>query len=408
MTDDRTLERAARSWIEAGPTRAPDHAVEAALLLIQTTPQERGLRAPWRLDTMPTFARVAAAAVIGVLVLGGAFMLFGRPNQSSVGPPSTATPTAPASAAPATSPSSPPLGLAIVNVDDGVVRGDLALPLDAWAADLSSDGRLAFLTRSEEFGFCGGCGREWRIAIVDTEGTARGYVLGPNVDAARDLAWSPDGARLAFSNDDGTGNIDIYVVDVGDRAEVLDAQPIRLTTDPAIDEFPAWSSDGSVIVYDNTGADEADGSGFSPTQEIWSIPADGGTPTQLTSNDEWDAQPDVSADGTVVFSRAGGIVAMGLDGSDQRVLDTVPGGFNPRWSPDGTRVAVLQHDPSERAELPADLGRGTDGPLLRVIVADVTTGDQTVVGPRVVSDVNPPSWTADGAQLLVNRYDDGG
>ena len=48
MTDDRSLERAARSWIEAGPTQAPDRAVEAALLRIETTPQERDLRIPWR------------------------------------------------------------------------------------------------------------------------------------------------------------------------------------------------------------------------------------------------------------------------------------------------------------------------------------------------------------------------
>ena len=37
MTDDRSLERAARSWLEAGPTQAPDRAVEAALLPINTT-----------------------------------------------------------------------------------------------------------------------------------------------------------------------------------------------------------------------------------------------------------------------------------------------------------------------------------------------------------------------------------
>ena len=93
MIDDRSLERAARSWIEAGPSRAPDHVVEAALLSIKTTPQERGLRAPWRLNTMPTIARVAAAAAVGVLVLGGALLFFGNPNQSSVGPQPTTTPT---------------------------------------------------------------------------------------------------------------------------------------------------------------------------------------------------------------------------------------------------------------------------------------------------------------------------
>ena len=53
MTDDRSLERAARSLIEAGPTRAPERAVEAALSRIQTTSQERGLRVPWRI-TMTT------------------------------------------------------------------------------------------------------------------------------------------------------------------------------------------------------------------------------------------------------------------------------------------------------------------------------------------------------------------
>ena len=84
MTDDRSLERAARSWLEAGPTQAPDRAVEAALLRIETTPQERDLRIPWRLPMMTTPARLAAAAVIGVLLLGGAFFtLGGRANPSS-------------------------------------------------------------------------------------------------------------------------------------------------------------------------------------------------------------------------------------------------------------------------------------------------------------------------------------
>ena len=85
MTDDRSLERAARSWLEAGPTQAPDRAVEAALLRIQTTPQERDLRIPWRLPKMTTPARVAAAAVIGVLAVGGALL---HARQTAVSPAS--------------------------------------------------------------------------------------------------------------------------------------------------------------------------------------------------------------------------------------------------------------------------------------------------------------------------------
>ena len=97
MTDDRSLERAARSWLETGPTHAPVRAVEAALLRIETTPQERVLRIPWRFTTMPMPARVAMAAVIGVLLVGGAFYVLGRPGQPAVGGPGptpSSTPTA--------------------------------------------------------------------------------------------------------------------------------------------------------------------------------------------------------------------------------------------------------------------------------------------------------------------------
>jgi hypothetical protein len=104
MTDDRSLERAARSWIEAGPTQAPDRAVEAALLRIQTTKQERDLRIPWRLPKMTTPARVAAAAVIGVLAIGGAVYLISPSGRSNVGVPGP-SPTAPPSASAAPSPS---------------------------------------------------------------------------------------------------------------------------------------------------------------------------------------------------------------------------------------------------------------------------------------------------------------
>ena len=37
MTDDRSFERAARSWLEIGPTEAPERAIEAAFLEIDTT-----------------------------------------------------------------------------------------------------------------------------------------------------------------------------------------------------------------------------------------------------------------------------------------------------------------------------------------------------------------------------------
>ena len=106
MTDDRSVERAARSWLESGPTEAPDRAVEAALLRIQTTNQERDWNVPWRNRPMSLTLRfIAGAAAMAAIVIVGGVMLFrpssgsdvgGRPSPSVQAP--SASPTAPPSA----------------------------------------------------------------------------------------------------------------------------------------------------------------------------------------------------------------------------------------------------------------------------------------------------------------------
>jgi TolB protein len=135
-------------------------------------------------------------------------------------------------------------------------------------------------------------------------------------------------------------------VDVQPQSEGFGGElPRRLTTDPGIDEFPAWTPDGTTIVYDNSGDEPLDDSGFSPTQEIWKVSADGGDPVRLTDNDVWDAMPDVAPDGTVIFASGDGTFTMSLDGADQRRFDALAEGLNPRWSPDGSKLVALQYDP---------------------------------------------------------------
>jgi hypothetical protein len=110
MTDDRSLERAARSWLELGPAEAPDHAVEAALLRIQTTAQERDWRVqlPRRTHPMTIPARLMAAAIaLAVVTVSGILIL--RPG-GGVGTGPTPAP----SAAPIDSPSVPPSSIASV------------------------------------------------------------------------------------------------------------------------------------------------------------------------------------------------------------------------------------------------------------------------------------------------------
>jgi Tol biopolymer transport system component len=59
-----------------------------------------------------------------------------------------------------------------------------------------------------------------------------------------DVSLSPDGTRVAASRVDAQGgHTDIWLMDV-DRGA-----PTRFTDDPANDEYPVWSPDGSSLIF---------------------------------------------------------------------------------------------------------------------------------------------------------------
>jgi Tol biopolymer transport system component len=295
---------------------------------------------------------------------------------------------------------------------------DLGLPRDASSVDLTSDGStLTFLTADQSVGFCGACGSGPPFqAIVPMGRTVGDFVSGDDPTDLKNSpypmpAGSPDGGSIAYRDAAG----DLQVQEMGPHQNVIgDVGPgmrnvayQRLTDDPGGDEFPAWSRDGAVIVYSNSGAVPVSADGFSPTQEIWSVDSSGGEPTQLTHNDVLDTQPDVSSDGTVAFVRDADIWTMALDGSDQQLLEATAGEgyFTPHWSPDGTKLALLRFDPSERTQAHPELGISEGMALLEVVVLDLATNEITPLGTRVATDLNPPSWMPDGTALLVNVYD---
>ena len=93
---DQLFERAVRDWLEDGSDRTPRPAMEAVLLAIKTTPQERDLRIPRRFTRMPTYMRLAAAVAVLAIVGVGALTLFKGPDIGSRPTPApTASPTAP-------------------------------------------------------------------------------------------------------------------------------------------------------------------------------------------------------------------------------------------------------------------------------------------------------------------------
>ncbi len=94
MNSNRDFEQTASEWLNDGTDATPPHVIDAVLLAVRTTPQERDLRVPWR--TLSMKYPVYAAAVIAVLAVAGiaASYAFGPdPNFGSGPSPSLAEQT---------------------------------------------------------------------------------------------------------------------------------------------------------------------------------------------------------------------------------------------------------------------------------------------------------------------------
>ena len=113
-------------------------------------------------------------------------------------------------------------------------------------------------------------------------------------------AWSPDGSKIVFvSNRDG--NSEIYVMNQNG------SNLTRVTTDTAADYDASFSPDGSKIVF----VSSRDGN-----NEIYVMNADGTNPVRLTNYQLNDTQPKFSPDGSkIVFVR---------EYMDGRVLPNIP------------------------------------------------------------------------------------
>ena len=81
------IERSLDQFLAEGPETVADRALQHALDEIDRTPQRRDLFARWRFLTVTPYPRLAAAAIVAVVVVGGA--LFVLSPRSGVGPPAT-------------------------------------------------------------------------------------------------------------------------------------------------------------------------------------------------------------------------------------------------------------------------------------------------------------------------------
>ena len=152
----------------------------------------------------------------------------------------------------------------------------------------------------------------------------------------RRAAFSPDGSKLAYSRGRRVSNV-WRVPILGDRlATWADAQ--QITFDTAFAEMLDVSPDGNrlAISSDRTG-----------NQDLWTLPAEGGEMTQLTTDPTPDWAPRWSPDGTeIAFHayRSGNreIWVMPSNGGPARQLTTHPTeDILPSWSSDGQEIAFV-------------------------------------------------------------------
>jgi hypothetical protein len=91
MNTDRDFERVAAEWLEAGSDSTPPNVIDAVLLAVRTTPQERDFRIPWR--TLSMRSPVYSAVFVIAVAVAGVAALYAFGPRVNVGPAQTSSPS---------------------------------------------------------------------------------------------------------------------------------------------------------------------------------------------------------------------------------------------------------------------------------------------------------------------------
>jgi len=193
--------------------------------------------------------------------------------------------------------------------------------------------------------------------------------------------WQPWAAILAAAVVLAAGALLVSRRLVWRGSEPAGAQQLtRITSDDGLATDPAISSDGKLLVYASDRAGEGNLS-------LWVRQMAGGEPIRLTSDNADSVQPDFSPDGTQIVFRSeregGGIYVMPALGGEARLIARY--GRNPRFSPDGGRIAYWVGDRQASSQ---------------IYLVPASGGESKALVFPAVKTARYPIWSPDGKHLM--------
>lgn len=205
----------------------------------------------------------------------------------------------------------------------------------------------------------------WSIYVVNSDGTNLIRLTSTVGVWDNDPAWSPDGSQIVFAR---------VFLSENNRSElwIMDSDGSNQHS-IGVEGFAAkWSPDGTNLVYQSK---------FVTSSDIYTCNPDGSNVQQLTSTAFSEITPVYSPDGTqiaYVTDRDGNheIYLMNADGTNSRRLTNIQyEDYAPRWSHDGSMIA-FNSGPFQEWEI-------------YIINADGTNLRQVTNSPAGITAINP-------------------